>query len=251
MTKALKDDGRFLPAHAEPAVVLQPGDGSLHRPAALVSAQVASILSLVLGFAVGAMRRNHFHLQGGEFVVQGVRVIGFVAHQLFGKVETDHEVEERRDQSALMGAGAARLNRDRQPSGVDHHHNLHALAGLGAANSVAPTFRLREGAIKVTLIELESLPLLDDRSHGCQEDCKGSAAHPSLKGPVHRTLGSERARQVLPFRPIVQDPEDAGDGFALVPCAGGHPTVVRDDRAKEHKAYLTLIQKGAAFLTQN
>ena len=41
---------------------------------------------------------------------------------------------------------------------------------------------------------------------------------------------------VTPFRHIVQDPEDAGDGFALV---------------KEHKAYLTLIQKGAAFLTQN
>src|SRR5450432_2949382 len=121
------------------------------------------------------------------------------------------------------GLGAARLNRDRQPSGVDHNHNLHAFAGLGAAKSVAPTFRLREGAIKVTLIELASLPLFDDRSHGCQADFKGSHSHPSLKGPVHRTLGSERARQVLPFRPIVQDPEDAGDGFALVRARAATP----------------------------
>src|SRR5450432_3311898 len=121
------------------------------------------------------------------------------------------------------GLGAARLNRDRQPSGVDHNHNLHAFAGLGAANSVAPTFRLREGAIKVTLIELESLPLFDDRSHRRQQDFKGSSLHPSLKRSVHRTLGSELARQVLPFRSVVQDPEDAGDGFALVRARAATP----------------------------
>jgi hypothetical protein len=88
MDKALKHQGRFLPAHAESAAVLQPSDGSLHRSAALVSAQFAAILSFVFWLPVGAMRRNHLHLHGGEFLVQGIRVIGFVANQFLGKVVT-------------------------------------------------------------------------------------------------------------------------------------------------------------------
>ena len=132
------------------------------------------------------------------------------------KVHTGHEVEERRDQGALMRAGAARIDRDRQPSGIDHDHHLHAFACLGAANPVAPAFCLREGAINVTFLELEAAALLDDRSHRRQKRLKGSCMHPPLKGPVNRTLGSEHARQILPLRTIVQDPEDAGDGLTLV-----------------------------------
>jgi hypothetical protein len=61
MKKALESELEFFPANPETAVVLEPSDGSLHRPASAVAAQRAATLSLGSVASVGI---NHFNAFG-------------------------------------------------------------------------------------------------------------------------------------------------------------------------------------------
>ena len=74
MDESLEHHGRFLPAEADTAIVLQPANGSFNRPAAFVSTQLAPVLSLVFGFAIGAVRGNHFHAPGRQLLIEPIRV---------------------------------------------------------------------------------------------------------------------------------------------------------------------------------
>jgi hypothetical protein len=73
MKKALESELGFFTADAESAVILEPGDGSFHRPAPVVAAQRATILSLG---AIASAGSDHFDTFGGNSSIQMIAVIG-------------------------------------------------------------------------------------------------------------------------------------------------------------------------------
>lgn len=91
MKKALESELGFFPADAEPAVVLEPSDGSLHRPAPAVAAQRATILSLG---SVGAVGSDHFDALGRKRGIQRIAVISLIANDSRRKFFGEHEAEK-------------------------------------------------------------------------------------------------------------------------------------------------------------
>ncbi len=71
-------------ADGQAAEVLQPGNETLHFPAATVTAQRATVLSSFSHPSV-PMRRNHFNALAPEFCIEWVTVIGFVANKPLGQ----------------------------------------------------------------------------------------------------------------------------------------------------------------------
>lgn len=212
----MKHRGRFFPADAEAAVVLEPPNGPFHRPAALVAAKLAAVLGLVLGLPVGAVWGDHVHPEFLHPGVEFVGVVGFVSDQALGKINRDHEVEQGLDEGGFVGTRAARVHRDRKPSGVYHDHDLHAFTRLGAADPVAAALGFREGAVHVAFVEFEAIPLFDHLAKRGEKLLEGTHLNPAFEGSMHRTLGLELGGQILPFRAVVENPEDARNRLAAV-----------------------------------
>ncbi len=212
----MKHRGRFLPTDAQAPVVLEPADRVLDCPATLVAAKFAAVLGLILGLPVGAVRGDHVHSDLLHPSIEFVGIVGLVADDPLGEVDRHHEVEQWLDQGALVRTRAARVHGDRQAVCIHHDHDLRALSGLGAADSIAHAFRLGERAIHEALVEFEAVTLLDHLTESSKQLLESTHFHPTLKGPVNRTLLAELCGEVLPLCSVVEDPEDASDGFAAI-----------------------------------
>ena len=242
MDKALKHSRGFLPADAQAAVVLQPSYGALNGPTALVSAQPAAILGLVLWFASGSVRRDEFDAAVAQRGVEFVRIIGFIADEPLRVVHRQHEVKEWLHQRALVGAGAAGIHGDGQAPGIHHDHEFDTLACLGATDAVAAAFGLGEAAVNVAFVEFEATTLLDQCAEGIEQCFKGAVANPALETPMHCALGAEFGGQILPLRAVVQNPEDAANGPAFVsawPSAFGPGWMVGEQGAEYVELFLS------------
>ena len=79
MKEALEQGGRFLPANAQSAEVLNPADGALDLPAPLVPSHRSAILRHVLRLAIRAVWRDHLDAFFRQLIVQFVAVIRLMA----------------------------------------------------------------------------------------------------------------------------------------------------------------------------
>jgi hypothetical protein len=125
MKKALESELGFFPTDAETTVVLEPCDGSLHRPAPAVAAQRATILSLG---SVGSVGSNHFDAFGRKHSIQRIAVIRLISNGLCREFFGKHEAEEFLDESAFVRRGRAGAHGHREhlwhPQGSCQHTRL-------------------------------------------------------------------------------------------------------------------------------
>ncbi len=212
MKKALESELGFFPTDAAPAVVLEPSDGSLHRPAPAVAAQRSTILSLG---SVGSVGSNHFDAFGHKRSIQRIAVISLIANdsrrELFGK----HEAEEFLDESAFVRRGRAGAHGYRESLGIHKDHDFDSLAGLGASDAIPATLGFGESSIDETLVEAEAPLFLNKASQGVQNLFEDTILNPASEPAVNTAFGAKIFWQVLPVGSVVQNPEDSGQGIAL------------------------------------
>lgn len=224
MEEGLEERGRLLPSNAEPAVVVQPGDGAFDGPSSLVATQRPTVLGLVLGESIRPMRRDELDAPFGERLVEGVAVVGLVTDDPLGQRIGNHEVEELLGEVTLDSMGGGRVDRGREPVSIDKYHDLHAFTDAREADAIAPTLRLGEGAVDEALVESVAVALFDEASCRAENALENTVLHPPLEPPVHGALAAEPSRKILPLGPVVEHPEDASDDLALV---GARPSAER------------------------
>lgn len=212
MKKALESELGFFPADAESAVVLEPGDGSFHSPAAAVAPQRATILSLG---AIASVGRDHFDTLGSKRRVQRIAVISLIPNDsrrgFFGK----HEAEKFLDEPALMGRSRASADGYREPLGIHKDHDFDSLPGLGAPDAIPAALGFGEGSIDEAFIEAKVSLFLNKATEGAQYFFKDAIFNPTSEPAVNTAFGAERFGQVFPFCSVVENPEDSSQGIAL------------------------------------
>lgn len=102
------------------------------------------VLRLAFRLPVASVRSDHLHPHQGELLVELVAVVRLVANHPLGKLARGHEAEEG--------------------LGVNGHHDLHALSGLGLTDAVSASAGRRKGPVHEALVELEAVGLLDQRA---------------------------------------------------------------------------------------
>lgn len=215
MKEAAEQWRRFLPTNAQSPEVLKPADGSLHCPAPLVPSERATVLRLILRFAVLAMRRDQFNTLIGQLFAQLIAVIGFVADESLGLLVRQHEVKQMLHQLALMRIRRGRIHGQRQAAGINHHHDFHTFSRLRAADAVAAAPRLAEGAVNEAFIHAKAFAFLYAVTGIAHDLFEHAFSRPMLKPAMHGALRAEPARQILPFCAVVEHPEDAPKSLPL------------------------------------
>ena len=84
------------------------------------------------------------------------------------------------------------------------------------SHAISAAFGLGKRAADVALIEFEAFALFDDGADGGQQGFECSHLDPARKTAMDRALTPKLRRKVLPFCPIIQNPEDAANLLALV-----------------------------------
>lgn len=216
MKEALKEKLRSLPSDTKPPEMLEPCDRSLYLPPASVAPQWAAVLSLVLGATIGTVGSDHFAAQLLHLGVESVAVVRLVADDPRRDLGRKHEVKHLLHELALVSVRRSRVDRHRQAPGIDQHHDFHAFSDLRASNAVSSALGLAERRIDEALVEVVTTPFLDAPTRVAHDGFKHTRLDPVLEPSVHRTLGTELPRQILPLRTAIEDPEDACDHLALV-----------------------------------
>ncbi len=129
-----------FPTSDQASKVMKPGKESLDAPAAAVTAQWPSILSLA---PVAPVRRDHLDaVLFGKLFVELIRVVSFVSDESPG-----HFIEEASGQNVfhkltLGRRSAVDSNGERKTVTSGDSDDLRALAATGGTNGEAPFFAL-------------------------------------------------------------------------------------------------------------
>ena len=216
MKKALKHDGRSLPANAETTEVLEPRDRSLDLPSSLVASKWTAVLCLVFFLTIAPVWSDHFDPLFGEFLGESIVIVGLVTDESFGNFIGQHEFKELLNERALMRVRRCSIDGNRKTARVDHNHDFHAFPGLCASDSVAATSGFSERSIDEALVDLEAMTGLYASPSVAHDVLKYACFNPLLEPPVNRALATELRWKILPLRTIVQDPEDSLDDLTFV-----------------------------------
>lgn len=202
MKEAAEQLRGFLPANAQAAEVLEPGNGALHGPTPLVTTKPAAILCHVFRFAIAAMQRDQLNAFLGQRRVERIAVVGFVTDESRGHSLAQHEVEHSLDQLALVWNCRECIDRHRQAPASTIIIIFHDFFGLGGSDAVTAAPGLAEGAVDVALIHVVALAPLDAPASRSQDVLEDTLADPFLEPAMHRALRAESSRQVLPLLPL-------------------------------------------------
>lgn len=216
MEEPLEEHGGLLPADAEPAVVLEPGDGAFDGPPTSIASEHSPVLRDVLRLAIAPMRRDEVAAHAGELIVERVAVVGLVAADAIGRHACEHEVEEALDELALVGRGRRGVDGHGQAAGIDQHHDFHAFSGFGDADAIAAALGLAEGGIDEALVKPVAVTFIDEASGFTHDPLEDAGLGPGGKPAMDRALAAEASGQVLPLGTVVEDPEDALERTTLV-----------------------------------
>jgi hypothetical protein len=117
--------------------ILQPGEESLHFPAAFVPPQRAAILRLRF-LAVGPMWGNQLDPLLGQALIERVAIVGFVPNEMLW-LSIDHtRGESWLNKGDFMRRSSLNVDGERKTSTVCHGHDLHTLAPLGRSHPAPP-----------------------------------------------------------------------------------------------------------------
>src|SRR5215471_3961723 len=103
---------------------------------------------------------------------------------------------------------------------IGHGHDLRPLAALGLAHGGAPMLGWREAPIDERFLQIQMTFVVECLREDFEDAPQYVGAHPVLKSPVAGLIGRVSVRQVRPWSPGPQDPEDAVEyGTVLFPRA--------------------------------
>jgi hypothetical protein len=128
-----------LVASHELAKVKEPGKEALDFPAALVAAQVTSVLREDL--AVGPLRSDQRDALTREPRIERVAVVGLVADKeprAVTRASEEAAAKKRFQELRLVGGSIFKIDGERKTRAVDHCHDLGPLAALGFADIEPP-----------------------------------------------------------------------------------------------------------------
>ena len=127
----------IIETNQNPTEILQPRKQALDFPASFVTAKFSPVLRFG-ALSIGFMRRDQLGFKLGEPLIQQVRIISFVADQLFrssvGKARTKSLLEK----SDFMRRSRVCVDGDRKTSAICHCHEFRTLAPLGFSDLEAP-----------------------------------------------------------------------------------------------------------------
>src|SRR5215213_6212296 len=109
--------------HRNPAEVLKPGEQPLNLPPSLVTPQHSAVLRSCF-LPVLLVRRNHLDTLLGQFFIQWIRVVSFVADQSLRPLTGKNLSESCLDKGDFMRASRRRVDGDRKTIAVCHRHKL-------------------------------------------------------------------------------------------------------------------------------
>ena len=133
-----------LPASDEAAEVVHPGEEPFHLPAPTVAAQHSSILSSASALPV---RGDQFDVVFiGEFLVERVGVVGFVADEAGGQFVEEAPGENLFHKLALGWRSALHRYGERKTVSSGDSDDLRALAATSGADGEAPFLALAKVA---------------------------------------------------------------------------------------------------------
>src|SRR5512136_1818968 len=133
-----------LPAGDEAAEVVHPGEESLHAPATPIATQFAPVLRLA---PLAPVRRDQLDaVVCGEFLVERVRVVGFVPDEPRRQLVEKASGKNLLHQLALGRRSAIDSNGERKTVTSGDSDDLRPLAATGGADSKAPFFALAKVA---------------------------------------------------------------------------------------------------------
>src|SRR5580704_1132926 len=133
-----------LPARDQTAEILHPGKQALHFPATPVTTQWAAILRFA---AIATVGRDHLDaIFFGQSLVQGVRIVGFVADQPLGQLVEEASGQNSFHKPALGRRSAFDSDGERKTIASGDSDDLGALATPGRADSEAPFLALAKVA---------------------------------------------------------------------------------------------------------
>jgi len=133
-----------LPASDEATEVVHPGEQPFYLPTMAVTAQFAAVLRLA---SVAPIRRNHFNVVlFGEFLVELVRVVGFVADEPRREFVEEAPSKNLLHKVAFGWRSAVDSNGERKTVTSGDSDDFRALAATGGADGKAPFFALAKVA---------------------------------------------------------------------------------------------------------
>ena len=137
MEKSLIHSVVMFPTRDKASVISEPGNRAFDFPTTFVTSKSTAILGL--GFlAVPSMRDHKFNALFFQFTAKLVRIISFVANQMFGFLANLFKSLVRK--LHLRRAGRVNGHSQRNTFAVCQYHELRALATLGFADFWAPFF---------------------------------------------------------------------------------------------------------------
>ena len=153
-----------FPSGDEAAEVVHPGEESLHLPPSSVAAQLASVLGFASAPPVGRDQLDSILL--GQFRVERIRVVGFVADQPGGELVEETAGQNLLHKLALGWRSALDRYGERKTVTSGDSDDLGALTATGGADGEAPFLALA----KVASTNASS-------SFSCPRSCKCRASN--------------------------------------------------------------------------
>ena len=122
-----------------------------------------------------------------------------------------------------LDTGAVRADLEEQTAAWDaaaNSRDVEALVSLHEENGVRMNANdpahVGADAIRASFLAAWDVALLDASSRVTHDRLEHPILHPCLKPPMNGALRAKTPRQVLPFRPIVKDPENASHDLSLI-----------------------------------
>ena len=181
------------------AEVVHPGEEPFHLPAPTVAAQHSSILSSASALPV---RGDQFDVVFiGEFLVERVGVVGFVADEAGGQFVEEAPGENLFHKLALGWRSALHRYGERKTVSSGDSDDLRALAATSGADGEAPLFGAREGGIHERLLQIQLPALMQVPRQSPQRLLQFPAPYPLLESAVAGLEWRIFFGQFTPLRP--------------------------------------------------
>ena len=194
-------------------MVAQPGKGSFDDPSVAVTAQRSSVLSLVLGQAVAAVRCDHFDSQLREGFIEVIAVISLVSDQSIGWGLGGEEIQCRLHHLRFANACGINGEPKRNALGINDYLKLCAFAFASQPHAQATAFGRAESRINEALFEIDPAVLNQLPDDLRQQPTEGLLLAPQAQVIMDGAFRRKGLGKVFPLNAGMKDKQDGLKDF--------------------------------------